>query len=118
MRMPGLPAYARTAPDAAMPRFRDPVAALASNSSFTPVDPPSPIQQASYQPRPNRTKLATVEDAHAQLQDLGARGLRSEQMSNGEWLHTCTIGHKVLEGRGNDQFTAMCKVLEQAQNDR
>ena len=83
-----------------------------------PVDPLTPIKQVSYESRRDTAKVESMEDAQSHLLDLGARGMRTEQMSNGEWLHTCTVGQKVYEARGNDQLEAMRKVLEQVRSSR
>lgn len=118
MRLPGLPAYASSGPDAVMARPRDPIASFTSGASFNPVEPSMPVHLASFEAPSDPSQIESIEDAHAHMKSLGARSQRTEQLSSGEWFFTCTINQKVYEGRGRDQYEAMRKVAMQVQKDR
>ncbi len=118
MRLPSVPSYARSSGDDVVARPRDPLAAVTSGASFTPQEPMTPIRLVSHEAPRDPAKLQNLEDAQAHLQTLGATGQRTEQLSNGQWYFTCTVGSKVYEARGRDQFEAMKKAAESVKKDR
>jgi hypothetical protein len=115
MRLPPVPSYARSSSDL-IAQPRDP--SITSAASFTPVEPASPIRLVSNVAPSDPSKLKSLEDAQAHLQNLGARGQRTEQLSNGEWLFVCTVDSRLFEARGRDQFEAMKKAAEKIRGDR
>lgn len=117
MRLPAVPSYAKTGSDL-IAQPRDPLPPFTSAAAFTPVEPGSPIRPVSHIAPSDPSKLKTMEEAQAHLQNMGARAQRTEQMSNGEWLFACTIDSRVFEARGRDQFEAMKKAAEQIRRDR
>ena len=118
MRLPPAPSYTQPTADAAIARPRDPIASFTSGASFNPTQPQEPIHLASFEAPRDPSRIETIEDAHAHMQSLGARGQRTEQLSTGEWFFTCSINQKIYEGRGRDQFEAMRKVAMQYKMDR
>jgi hypothetical protein len=117
MRLPPVPSYARSTNDL-IAQPRDPLPSITSAAAFTPVDPTSPIRLATHTAPSDPSKLKTMEEAQAHLQNLGVRNQRTEQLSNGEWLFACTFDSKAVEARGRDQFEAMKKAAEQIRGDR
>jgi hypothetical protein len=117
MRLPPVPSYAKSSNDQ-IAQPRDPLPSFTSAASFTPVEPASPIRLVNHVAPSDPSKLKTMEEAQAHLQNLGVRGQRTEQLSSGEWLFACTFDSKVIEARGRDQFEAMKKVAEQIRHDR
>src|SRR5262245_53544105 len=112
MRLPPVPSYARSKDDL-IAQPRDPLPSFSSAAAFTPVEPASPIRVVSHVAPIDPSKLTNLEEAQAHLQNLGVRGQRTEQLSNGEWLFACTFDSKVVEARGRDQLEAMKKAAEQ-----
>jgi hypothetical protein len=117
MRLPPVPSYTKSSSDL-IAQPRDPLPSFTSAAAFTPVEPALPIRLVSHIAPSDPSKLTSMEEAQAHLQNLGARSQRTEQLSNGEWLFACTIDSKVFEARGRDQFEAMKKAAEQIRADR
>jgi hypothetical protein len=113
------PTYRPPVTDSTGVRPRDSLATLTSPASFTPGEPASsPIKLVDYEVKRDPSKLETVQDGQAMLQEMGARSQRCEQLENGEWSYSCAMGLKIFEARGKDQMEAIKKVIEQVKEAR
>lgn len=115
---PRLPAFGRTSPDSLSAHSAGPNYTVAGGSAFTLPEPRSEIRPVSFETLKDPAQVKTMEDGQAVLQVAGARGLKVEQLSGGEWVFACTLGAKAYQARGNEPLDAMKAVLEQVQRDR
>jgi hypothetical protein len=106
---PPMPAPGRTSPDGTPAKY------TAAGPGLTPSE--SPVRPVSYEVIKDPSRVKTMEDGQAVLQAFGARGMKVEQLTGGEWVFGCTVGAKGFEARGKEPMEAMKLVLEQVQDD-
>jgi hypothetical protein len=107
---PRVPAYGRTSPDAMSAKY------MVESTALMPSD--SSVRPVSYEVLKDPSRVNTMEDGQNFLQMAGARGMKVEQLTGGEWVFACTVGAKVFQARGKEPLEAMKLVLEQVQKDR
>ena len=64
------------------------------------------------------SRITTLDEGQQLLNSIGARGMKTEQLSNGDWSFCCTIASKPYEGRGADAVEALRQVADQVQRDK
>ncbi len=108
--MPKVPAYGRTSPDGMTAKY------TTSGAGLMPSE--SPVRPVSYEVLKDPSRVKTMEEGQNLLQAAGARGMKVEQLTGGEWVFGCTVGAKAFEARGKEPLAAMKLVLEQVQKDK
>ena len=63
-------------------------------------------------------RIASLEEGQTLLSAIGAKGMKTQQLMNGDWSFCCTIGTRPYEGRGGDSLDALRQVAEQVQRDK
>ncbi|HVK11737.1 MAG TPA: hypothetical protein VM597_23395 [Gemmataceae bacterium] len=112
------PAYGLAAPNAVAPRPKDGTSQFTSATAFIPAGPAPQVQLVKYELLREPGRIATLDEGQQLLNSIGAKGMRTEQLLNGDWSFCCTIGSKPYEGRGGDAVEALRQVAEQVQRDR
>jgi hypothetical protein len=107
---PRVPAYGRTSTDAMPEKY------WSNSSGLMPSE--SSVRPVSYEVLKDPSRVKTMEDGQNFLQAAGARGMKVEQLTGGEWVFACTVGAKSFEARGKEPIEAMKLVLDQVQKDR
>jgi hypothetical protein len=106
----------RTSSDSPVGRVKEPTYTVAANASDSP--PPPQIRLVSFEAMKDSSKVRTMEEGQALLEAAGARGIKTEQITGGDWTVACTIGSKGFEAHGRDPLEALKRVLAQVQKDR
>jgi hypothetical protein len=109
-RLPMVPTYGRTSADSVTMRPKD--------STYQPSDTTAPVRLVSHEALKDPARVSSIEEGQALLQTAGASGLKSEQLSGGEWAFGCTVGAKSFQAHGRDPLDAMKQVLIQVQKER
>ena len=112
------PAYGLAGPNAVAPRPRDGTSQIMSATAFIPAGPPPQVQVVRYELFREPSRIASVDEGQQLLNSIGAKGMRTEQLQNGDWSFCCTIGTKPYEGRGCDALDALRQVAELVQRDK
>lgn len=113
-----LPAIGRTSPDALPGRPRAPEYSVPGGLAFVPPEPTSPIRPVGHEVLRDPAKVKSLEDGQALLNLAGARGQKVEQLAEGDWSFSCTVGIRSYDARAAEPLDAMKIVLEQIQKDR
>ena len=112
------PAYGLATGDSVAPRPRDGTSQLTSAAAFIPAGPPPKVQLVKYELLHEPGRIASLEEGQTLLSAIGAKGMKTEQLMNGDWSFCCTVGTRPYEGRGGDSLDALRQVAEQVQRDK
>lgn len=113
------PAYGlATGSNTVAPRPRDGTSQITSAAAFIPAGPPPQVQLVKYELLREPGRITSLEEGQTLLSSIGAKGMKAEQLVNGDWSFCCTVGTKPYEGRGGDSLDALRQVTEQVQRDK
>jgi hypothetical protein len=112
------PALGRTSTDGLVSRPKEATYTVASGPADLPPAAGTQIRLVSYEALKDPAKVRTMEEGQAILEAAGARGMKTEQLSGGDWSFGCTLGSKGFEAHGRDPLEALKVVLVQVQKDR
>jgi hypothetical protein len=89
-----------------------------SGPAFVAPPPLPPMRTASHEESVDPGTIRSVEDGHAALEAMGAKGQRLEQTSAGDWRFSCVRGSRLFEARESERLDAVRAVVEQVRKDR
>jgi hypothetical protein len=115
-RMPMGQALGRTSLDSPVGRVKEATYSVAPNPTATPAA--AQIRLVSFEAMRDPSKVRTMEEGQSLLEAAGARGMKTEQLTGGDWSFACTIGSKGFEAHGPDPLDALKQVLVQVHKDR
>jgi hypothetical protein len=117
-RLSMTPALGRTGTDGLVSRPKEATYSVANGPADLPPAAGTQIRLVSYEALRDPAKVRTMEEGQALLEAAGARGMKTEQLTGGDWSFGCTVGSKGFEAHGRDPLEALKVVLVQVQKDR